>query len=64
VPSPPAPAPAPPPAGGCGDLDYIGKCDGSKVVWCEDARIKTKDCAEQGKRCAYQDNRIGWNCLP
>jgi peptidoglycan/xylan/chitin deacetylase (PgdA/CDA1 family) len=58
-----APPPPSQPAGGCGDLDYIGRCDGTKVVWCEDDVVKSKDCADQGKRCAYQDDRIGWNCM-
>jgi peptidoglycan/xylan/chitin deacetylase (PgdA/CDA1 family) len=62
-PGPPPPAP-PPPASGCGNVDYIGYCETpTKIVWCEDGALKSKECAA-GNTCKYQDARVGWNCIP
>jgi hypothetical protein len=54
----------PPDPGGCGDVNYQGYCDGSRVVWCENGSLHEKDCAEQGMACLWQDDAIGYNCLP
>ncbi len=50
--------------GGCGGVDYTGYCEGTVLVWCEDDTLKMKDCAEDGKICAYQDDVVGNNCVP
>ena len=54
----------PPDQGGCGGVDYQGYCDGSRVVWCESGELHEKDCASQGLSCLWQDDAIGYNCLP
>lgn len=48
---------------GCGDVDYTGYCDGTTLVWCEDAMLKTKNCADDGRICVYQDDVVGYNCV-
>lgn len=47
----------------CAELGYIGKCDGSTLVWCEDGAIKSRDCAAESRECGYQDSVVGYNCL-
>jgi murein DD-endopeptidase MepM/ murein hydrolase activator NlpD len=49
--------------GGCGDVDYLGLCDGDLLVWCERGELMSHDCAADGKTCGWQDDRIGNNCL-
>jgi beta-lactamase class A len=47
----------------CGDVTYLGYCDGSNLVWCENDQLRRKDCSPQGEACGYQDDAIGYNCL-
>src|SRR5262245_24484463 len=49
--------------GGCGDVDYLGKCEGDVLVWCERGMLMTHDCAADGKTCGWQDDRVGYNCI-
>ena len=48
----------------CGDLDYIGQCDGDVVEWCnqEDER-ETRDCSDWGDTCGYVNDEIGYYCV-
>jgi beta-lactamase class A len=63
-PGDPIAAPPPPPvASDCGDLDYLGRCDDSTLVWCEDSRLRTFHCPDNGKRCDWQSDTVGYNCL-
>jgi hypothetical protein len=48
---------------GCGDLSFSGQCDGDVLSWCEGGKIKTYDCAANGKTCGYQDDSVGHNCI-
>jgi len=48
----------------CATLGYTGVCEGDVLVWCEDDQIMMVDCAAQGEVCAYQNDDIGYNCLP
>lgn len=50
-------------ASACGDVDYLGYCDGSVVVWCDNNVLRSKNCAPQHKTCAWQDDSVGFNCL-
>lgn len=50
-------------SGGCGDVTYEGACDGTTLVWCEDAELMTHDCAEDGEVCAYESAEVGYNCV-
>src|SRR5690242_2408722 len=49
--------------GPCGDVSYIGYCDGTNLVWCQDDQLMQFDCAGTGQICAYQDDNVGNNCL-
>lgn len=49
--------------GGCGDVTYEGFCEGDTLLWCEDERLMTHDCAADGEVCAYESMRIGYNCV-
>lgn len=59
----PEPEPQPEPSGGCGDVDYYGYCDGGTLVWCENAALRSFDCANVGMTCGWQDDAVGNNCL-
>lgn len=48
----------------CATLGYTGLCDGDTLVWCEDEVIMMVDCAEMGEVCAFESERIGYNCVP
>ena len=53
-------AAAPPPTE-CGDLDYLGECDGSVARWCSDeGRLRTRDCGGEG--CGWVDDELGYFC--
>lgn len=57
-----APAPQQPPTGGCGDLTYLGTCDGTVRWWCEDGVVQSYDCASAGLVCGWQDDQTGHGC--
>jgi murein DD-endopeptidase MepM/ murein hydrolase activator NlpD len=48
----------------CETIGYTGYCDGDVLVWCENEEIMMVDCAAQGEVCAFQNDRVGYNCLP
>jgi murein DD-endopeptidase MepM/ murein hydrolase activator NlpD len=48
----------------CASLGYTGICDGDLLIWCEDDTIMMVDCAETGEVCAFESERIGYNCVP
>lgn len=48
----------------CETIGYTGYCDGDVLVWCENEEIMMVDCAAQGEVCAFQNERIGYNCVP
>lgn len=48
----------------CATLGYTGTCDGDLLVWCEDDMIMMVDCAATGEVCAFENERIGYNCVP
>lgn len=48
----------------CATLGYTGVCEGDLLVWCENDQIMMVDCADQGEVCAFQNDEIGYNCLP
>jgi V8-like Glu-specific endopeptidase len=47
----------------CRRLGFAGSCDGSVLNWCQDGEIQSKDCADEGERCEYVDDRTGYNCV-
>jgi hypothetical protein len=47
----------------CGDVDHLGKCEGSVAVWCNlEGSLERRDCAAFGESCGYIDDQIGWFC--
>jgi predicted small metal-binding protein len=52
-----------PGAGGCGDVDYAGRCDGTELVWCENESVRSYDCGASGMSCGWQDDVVGNNCI-
>ncbi|MFC1609368.1 trypsin-like serine protease [Myxococcota bacterium] len=45
----------------CGDIDYLGLCDGNTAVWCDEGTIRQKDC---GTPCGWLGPEVGYYCLP
>jgi len=54
---PPAAAPD-----GCGDVDYLGRCDGRVAQWCDGGRLVERNCASFGQRCGYVNQSVGYYC--
>jgi hypothetical protein len=50
-------------SGGCGDVSYLGTCDGDVAVWCSEEEIAQYDCSVQGKTCGYVDDEVGYWCV-
>ncbi len=49
------------PADPCGGLDYVGACDGTKVVWCESDKLQSLECAPQA--CGYNAKAGYFDCV-
>lgn len=45
----------------CGDITYEGCCDGIKVQWCEEARLKVKYCDNFPGECGWAAP-LGYDC--
>jgi hypothetical protein len=50
------------PSSGCGDVTYEGYCKDSTVVWCEDGKLKSQDCASLSLTCGWEA-AVGFNCI-
>lgn len=48
--------------GACGDVDYMGYCDGDTLVWCDNG-LQQVDCAASGRSCGYESSSVGYNCM-
>jgi len=60
----PEPSPEQSPEGGCGDLDYLGRCEGDMARWCDSSgQIQGVDCAGRGQSCGYVDEEVGYYCV-
>lgn len=54
------PAPSPPsPAEACGGETYRGRCDGDRLTWCEDGKIKELTCIH----CGLDEQKGLYDCL-
>ena len=42
--------------GPCGNLDYVGCCDGSVTRWCDGGELYSKDCGEDGCGWSARNN--------
>ena len=49
----------------CVGIDYVGICDGEEVIWCENDRLKGKNCAEAEpeKECGFNPATGLFDCL-
>ena len=54
--------PAPPPTDPCQGETYAGRCSGTKVVWCEDSKVHTQDCADKSMVCTYDATQKYYAC--
>lgn len=51
-------------AGACGDIDYLGACEGDVVSWCtEGGTLATRDCGALGQQCEFVDDTTGYYCV-
>ena len=51
----------------CGDIDFLGECQGAEAVWCGDNGLARVDCTTyvpEGSTgaCAYVDDELGYWC--
>jgi len=48
----------------CGQIDYLGVCDGDIARWCsQDGQLMARDCMQaDGTRCEWIDNSSGYYC--
>ena len=46
------------PADPCGDIGYVGCCDGDTLVWCENNELKSLNCGS----CGWDGNNGFYNC--
>lgn len=47
----------------CGDVDYIGKCEGNTVVWCEDNELYSLNCSVSNALCGFSAEFAYTMCL-
>jgi len=48
----------------CGDVTYAGYCDGNTLVWCEDGKLYSADCALYGDYvCQWVPENEGSYCV-
>jgi hypothetical protein len=46
----------------CGGLDYLGRCDGDVVRWCDNGRQRSRNCSTNGQVCRMVDAATGYFC--
>jgi uncharacterized protein (TIGR03382 family) len=47
----------------CAGIDWLGRCDGDIVEWCENARLRSVDCASSSRACGWVDDDTGYFCI-
>ncbi len=57
--APEAPAPE-----ACGEVDYLGACDGDVALYCHRGRLSRVECATWGQFCRFIDTTTGYYCTP
>lgn len=48
---------------GCGDVPDLGLCQGQRLLYCDDSRVISVDCAARELRCAFDDEQRRFDCL-
>lgn len=46
----------------CGDVDFLGRCDGQVAQWCQNGAIEERDCGRRNQVCAFIDDDTGYFC--
>ncbi len=46
----------------CKGETYRGRCDGQRVIWCEDQKVQSQDCAASGMVCVLDAARDYYAC--
>jgi len=48
----------------CGDLDYLGQCNGNVAEWCDgNGKIRTVNCANHDQVCGWVGDEKGYYCM-
>lgn len=47
----------------CNGESFTGRCDGDRVVWCENQQVQATDCAAQDKVCAFSSQNQYYACV-
>ncbi len=61
-PAAPATPPTTQPSNPCKGETYAGRCSGTKVVWCEDKKVHTQDCADKSMVCTFDAGHKYYAC--
>ncbi|MCK6570313.1 hypothetical protein L6V77_04290 [Myxococcota bacterium] len=48
----------------CGDVDYLGACDGDVALYCHRGRLERVDCGTWGQFCRFVGETTGFYCTP
>ena len=46
----------------CGEVDYLGQCDGADLSWCRYSGLSQQNCADQSLDCVWRDDEAGYAC--
>ncbi|MFT7624393.1 MAG: hypothetical protein ACI9WU_003580, partial [Myxococcota bacterium] len=49
--------------GGCGDITFVGQCDGNTLQYCSNNELTFVDCTEQAKFCGFDEVQEWFDCL-
>lgn len=53
-----------PDPGGCGNVDQVGTCDGTTLLYCSDqGQLVSQDCAANGCACGFDEANGYYDCL-
>ena len=52
-------------SGFCGDIDYVGVCEGNMVKWCQNGVLQSFDCGSLGPswQCGWFEEGEYWWCI-
>lgn len=51
-----------PPEDMCGEVSFLGECDGQVARWCQNGAIEERDCGGRGQVCGFVDDDTGFWC--
>ena len=49
-------------AGACGEVGYMGVCEGGTSIWCDEGRRRSLACTDDGRVCRYVNDNVGNYC--